>query len=94
MIRLEPKVPEAPLAAIRAPFLGQAAQALDTPVLQPLDLLLDLSGEAMRPRLFVVQADGIDEACLRPDFTIPVAQAFIASARSEPLGATRKALPS
>ncbi len=79
MIRLEPKVPDGALAAIRAPFLAQAASVLDTPVLQPLDLLLDLSGEAMRPRLFVVQADGIDEACLRPDFTIPVAQAYIAS---------------
>ena len=79
MIRLETTVPEHALAAIRAPFLEQGAQVIDTPVLQPLDLLLDLSGEAMRPRLFVVQADGIDEACLRPDFTIPVAQAHINS---------------
>ncbi len=44
-------------------------------MLQRLDLMLDLSGEAMRPRLFVVEADGIDEACLRPDFTIGVALA-------------------
>ena len=79
MIRLETAVPEHALSAIRAPFLEQGAQLIDTPVLQPLDLLLDLSGEAMRPRLFVVQADGIDEACLRPDFTIPVAQAHINS---------------
>lgn len=79
MIRLEPAVPDAALTAIRAPFLEQGATAIDTPVLQPLDLLLDLSGEAMRPRLFVVQAEGVDEACLRPDFTIPVASAHIAS---------------
>ena len=78
MIRLEPAVPDKDLQAIRAPFLEQDAQAIDTPVLQPLNLLLDLAGEAMRPRLFVVQADGIDEACLRPDFTISVAQAHIA----------------
>ena len=83
MIRLEAAVPEHALAAIRAPFLEQGAQLIDTPVLQPLDLLLDLSGEAMRPRLFVVQADGIDEACLRPDFTIPVAQAHIASGAAQ-----------
>lgn len=79
MIQLEPTVPEPQLAAIRAPFLEQAASVIDTPVLLPLALLLDVSGEAMRPRLFVVQADGIDEACLRPDFTIGVAQAHIAS---------------
>ena len=77
MIQLEPAVPETVLGAIRAPFLDQGAAAIDTPVLQPLSLLLDLSGEAMRPRLFVVQADGADEACLRPDFTIGVALAHI-----------------
>jgi ATP phosphoribosyltransferase regulatory subunit len=79
VIKLEPSVPQDALAAIRAPFLAQGATPIETPVLQPLDLLLDLSGEAMRPRLFVVQADGIDEACLRPDLTIPVASAHIAS---------------
>jgi len=83
MIRLETAVPEKALAAIRAPFLDQGAELIDTPVLQPLGLLLDLSGEAMRPRLFVVQADGIDEACLRPDFTIPVALAHIQSAAAK-----------
>ena len=79
MITLESQVPEAALAAMRAPFLEQGATPIETPVLQPLALLLDLAGEAMRPRLFVVQADGIDEACLRPDFTIPVARAHIES---------------
>ena len=79
MINLEAQVPEAALAAMRSPFLEQGATPIETPVLQPLSLLLDLSGEAMRPRLFVVQADGIDEACLRPDFTIPVARAHIES---------------
>ena len=83
MIRLEPAVPAAQLEAIRAPFLDQGATLIDTPVLQPLDLLLDVSGEAMRPRLFMVQADGIDAACLRPDFTIPVAQAHIESGASK-----------
>ena len=79
MITLEAQVPEAALAAMRAPFLDEGATPIDTPVLQPLALLLDLAGEAMRPRLFVVQADGIDEAALRPDFTISVAQAHIDS---------------
>ena len=71
MIALEPSVPEQALAAIRAPFLAREAQPIDVPVMQPLSLLLDLSGEAMRSRLFVVQDDGIDEECLRPDVTIP-----------------------
>lgn len=79
MIALEPSAPEAVLAAIRAPFQARAATPIDTPVMQPLSLMLDLSGEAMRSRLFVVQADGIDEACLRPDFTIPLALAHMAS---------------
>jgi ATP phosphoribosyltransferase regulatory subunit len=79
VIRLEPAAPPKVLEAMRAPFLEQGATLIDTPVLQPLDLLLDISGEAMRPRLFVVQADGIDEACLRPDLTIGVALAHIQS---------------
>jgi ATP phosphoribosyltransferase regulatory subunit len=48
-------------------------------VLQPLSLLLDLAGEAMRARLFVVQGEGAEEQALRPDFTVPVVQAHIAS---------------
>jgi ATP phosphoribosyltransferase regulatory subunit len=81
MIALEPAIPRDALKAIRAPFLTKGFEAVDTPVMQPLGLLLDLAGEAMRARLFVVQADGIDEACLRPDFTIPVASAHIASGK-------------
>jgi len=48
-------------------------------VLQPLALLLDLAGEAMRARLLVVQGEGEEESCLRPDFTIPVTRAHIAA---------------
>lgn len=69
----------AALAAIRAPFGEAGATAVEVPVLQPLALLLELSGEAMRPRLFVVQAEGGEELALRPDFTIPVARAHIDS---------------
>jgi ATP phosphoribosyltransferase regulatory subunit len=82
VINLEPAVPAKALEAMRAPFLTGQAELVDVPVMQPLGLLLDLAGEAMRARLFVVQADGIDEACLRPDFTIPVAGAHIASGKA------------
>jgi len=79
MTNLEPAAPAAVLGKIRAPFLGVGADAIDTPVMQPLSLLLDLAGEAVRARLFTVQADGVEAACLRPDFTIPIARAHIAS---------------
>ncbi|MCF8505488.1 MAG: ATP phosphoribosyltransferase regulatory subunit [Caulobacter sp.] len=78
-MRLEPPVPAEALAAIRAPFAAAGAASVEVAVLQPLALLLDLSGEAMRPRLFVVQAEGGEELALRPDFTIPVARAHLDS---------------
>jgi ATP phosphoribosyltransferase regulatory subunit len=78
-MRLEPPVAPAALAAIRAPFAAAGAVPVDVPVLQPLSLLLDLTGEAMRARLFVVQGEGTSEAALRPDFTIPVATAHLAA---------------
>jgi ATP phosphoribosyltransferase regulatory subunit len=73
-----PVLPEA-LDAIRAPLLAADAARVEAPILQPLSLLLDLAGEAMRARLFVVQAEGGAEACLRPDFTVAVARAHVES---------------
>ena len=77
-MNLEATLPAADMEAIRAPFAAAGASAIDVPVIQPLGVLLDLTGEAMRARLFVVQADGGEEACLRPDFTIAIARAHIA----------------
>src|SRR5580704_13576639 len=77
-MRLEPAVPPEVLAAIRAPFAALGVPFVDAPVMLPLGPLLDLAGEAMRGRLFLVQGDG-EDACLRPDFTIPIASAHIAS---------------
>jgi len=71
-----PILPEA-LSVIRAPLLGAGAQRVEAAILQPLSLLLDLAGEAMRARLFVVQAEGGAEACLRPDFTVAVARQHV-----------------
>jgi len=78
-MKTEPAVPAAPLAAMRA-ALAPGAEPVDAPILQPLGLLLDLAGEAMRARLFVVQAEGGAELCLRPDFTVAVARRHIDSA--------------
>ena len=79
-MRVEPSVPADVLAAIRAP-LESGAERADAPLLQPLNLLLDLAGEAMRTRLFVVQAEGGTESCLRPDFTVAIARQHIDGAR-------------
>ena len=78
-MRTEPPVPAQALAAIRSAFATVGATPVDAPILQPLNLLLDLAGEAMRARLFVVQAEGGEEACLRPDFTVAVARQHLDS---------------
>ena len=76
-MRVEPPVPAQALSAIRTALAAAGAQTVDAPILQPLGLLLDLAGEAMRARLFVVQAEGEAELCLRPDFTVAVARRHI-----------------
>jgi len=81
-MRVEPAIPAAVLAAVRAPFLEMDAAAIDPPVAQPLGLILDLSGEAMRERLILVQSEGGEEAALRPDFTIPAARLHIESGKA------------
>lgn len=74
--------PEAVLAAIKTPFEAFAkrfgAAWINPPLLQPLGLLLDLTGEALRAGLILVSSGGEDLA-LRPDFTIPVVRAHIAA---------------
>ena len=79
-MRLEAPIPGDILAAIQAPFRDTPAETLDAPLLQPLGLLLDLAGETLRERLFVVLGD-VPETCLRPDFTVPAVRAHIASGR-------------
>lgn len=72
-MRIEAPVPEEVLAAIRAPFESAGAATIDPPVMQKLDLLLDIGGEAIRSRLFVFQTESGEELCLRAEFTVPVA---------------------
>jgi ATP phosphoribosyltransferase regulatory subunit len=68
------------LAESVAAFLADAGYARTEPaVLQPVEIFLDLSGEDIRRRMFVTtDADGTEYA-LRPEYTIPVARAFLAS---------------
>jgi ATP phosphoribosyltransferase regulatory subunit len=74
--------PSQTLAAIRARFEAFGGAWTDAPVLQPLGLLLDLAGEAVRSRLYIVTG-GAEEQALRPDFTIPITRAHIASGAAE-----------
>jgi len=63
--------------------LGRLLEAgfarIEPPVLQPASVFLDMSGEDIRGRLYLTaDADGA-ELCLRPDYTIPVCLAYLAS---------------
>ncbi len=80
-MKLEPAIPAEALKLVRAPFEAMEADGLDAPVVQPLNLLLDLAGELLRERLFVVQGNGGAETCLRTDFTLSAVSAHIESGR-------------
>lgn len=51
----------------------------EVPILQPAEPFIELSGEDIRRRLFLVSDTGSEEMCLRPEFTIPAARAHIAA---------------
>jgi ATP phosphoribosyltransferase regulatory subunit len=48
-------------------------------ILQPAEPFLDLSGEDIRRRMYLVNDPSGAELCLRPDLTIPVARDYLAS---------------
>ena len=61
--------------AATAVFARLGGDLVDPPTLMPAALPLELSGEAVRARLCVfANGDGYEQA-LRPDLTLPVAQA-------------------
>lgn len=51
-------------------------------ILQPAEIFLELSGEELRRRLFVVTDSAGRELCLRPDITIPACRAHIEAKKS------------
>ena len=65
-------------AALRAQFERHGAQAVEPPILQPADTLLDLYGEDIRARAYVTSDALRGEQMLRPDFTVPVVQMHMA----------------
>ncbi len=61
-------------AELRAVFEGAGAQPIETAILQPAEVLLDLYGEDIRARAYVTSDALRGEQMLRPDFTVPVVQ--------------------
>ena len=66
-------------SAIRERFVAAGAVAVETPILQPAELLLDLYGEDIRARAYVTSDALRGEQVLRPDFTLPVVQMHMAT---------------
>lgn len=61
-------------ARLRDLFEAEGATPVETPVLQPAEVLLDLYGEDIRARAYVTSDALRGEQMLRPDFTVPVVQ--------------------
>ncbi|MEN8838634.1 MAG: ATP phosphoribosyltransferase regulatory subunit [Celeribacter marinus] len=59
-------------------FARGGAARFDTDILLPAEVLLDLYGEDIRARAYVTSDPEHGEMMLRPDFTVPVAQAHMA----------------
>jgi ATP phosphoribosyltransferase regulatory subunit len=62
-----------------ASYVRAGYTPIDPPVLQPAEPFLDLSGEDIRRRMFLTSDPHGRELCLRPDLTIPVSRAYLAS---------------
>lgn len=63
-------------------FVGAGFSRLEPSVLQPAAAFLDMSGEEIRGRLYLTTDASGAELCLRPDYTIPVCLAHLASAHA------------
>jgi ATP phosphoribosyltransferase regulatory subunit len=69
-----------PLARVREALIARGGTFVDLPMLVPANLVLELAGEGLRPRLFFTTTLDGEEMCLRPDLTIPAALRYIEEA--------------
>ena len=60
-------------------FLAAGFERTEPPILHPAAIFLDMSGEEVRRRLFLTADASGEELCLRPEYTIPVCRAYLAS---------------
>src|SRR6201984_1458498 len=67
--------PDALIASFERAGYARVAPA----ILQPAEPFLDLSGEDIRRRMLLTTDPEGRELCLRPDLTIPVSRAYLAS---------------
>jgi ATP phosphoribosyltransferase regulatory subunit len=63
-------------------FLEAGFERTEPPILHPAAIFLDMSGEEIRRRLFLTAGAAGEELCLRPEYTIPVCRAYLASERA------------
>ena len=78
---LDAALPVARTAGDRAleHFLGAGFKRIEPVILHQASIFLDMSGEEIRGRLFLTADAAGRELCLRPEYTIPVCRAYLAS---------------
>jgi ATP phosphoribosyltransferase regulatory subunit len=65
--------------AVAATLAAAGYQRIEPSILQPAKVFLDQSGEDIRGRLYLTSDASGAEHCLRPEYTIPVCLAYLAS---------------
>ena len=65
--------------AVLAHLVGAGFPRVEPPILQPAAVFLDLAGEDIRGRIYLTSDASGAEYCLRPEYTIPVCRAYLAS---------------
>lgn len=66
-------------AALIAHLVAAGYARTEPSILQPAATFLELAGEELRHRIFTTTDPSGAEYCLRPEFTIPVCRAYLAS---------------
>ncbi|HWA00316.1 MAG TPA: ATP phosphoribosyltransferase regulatory subunit [Caulobacterales bacterium] len=72
-------------AALRASLDARAPLWVEPPVLQPAAVYLELSGEEIRRRAFLIDDASHGALCLRPDMTAPAVRVAFEQAKLPPL---------
>ena len=70
--------PDARAEALLGSFERAGYVRVAPAILQPAEPFLDMSGEDIRRRMFLIADAANTELCLRPDLTIPVACDYLA----------------
>ncbi len=79
------KIADEARAALREALDARAPLWIDPPLLQPAAVYLELSGEEIRRRAFLIEDASHGELCLRPDLTVPAVREAFAQDKLPPL---------